>query len=93
MSGSASRSGANRAGLVTSWSSIHPKWECQNPFATAVALVPNSHGECGSPSLSVKAWWRWSATQAMTGPWKAMLPTAASATRTGRVALNARWVK
>jgi hypothetical protein len=34
-----------------------------------------------------------SATQVMTGPWKARLPTTASAIRTGRMALNARWVK
>ena len=62
-----------------------PKWECQKPRATAAGLVPNSHGECGSPSLSVKAWWRrWSATQVMTGPWKAMLPTIARPTRSGR---------
>ena len=94
VSRSASRSGANRAGLVRSGRSIQPKWACQKPRATAAGVVPNSQGECGSPSLSVKAWWRrWSATQVMSGPCSAMLPSTASMIRTGRTALNERWVK
>jgi aconitate hydratase len=41
---------------------------CHKPLATATGVVPNSHGECGSPSLSAKAWWRRrSATQSITG--------------------------
>ena len=56
--------------------------------------VPNSHGECGSPSLSENAWWRrWSATQLTMLPWKARLPVIASATFSGRTALNDLWVK
>jgi hypothetical protein len=63
-------------------------------LATATGVVPNSQGECGSPSLSVKLWWRrWSATQVMIDPWKAMLPATASPIRSARVALNDRWVK
>jgi len=56
--------------------------------------VPNSHGECGSPSLSEKAWWRrWSATHPITPPWNAVLPMTASAMRSGRFALNDPCVK
>ena len=94
MSRSASRSGAKRDGLVCSRRNIQPKCECQKPRTTAAGLVPNNHGECGSPSLSAKAWCRrCSATHVMTGPCNAMLPTMASPTRNGRAALNERWVK
>ena len=73
MSGSASRSGAKRAALVSSRPNSQPMWACQKPLASAAAEVPYSQGECGSPSLSAKAWWRrWSATQVMIEAWNAM---------------------
>ena len=91
---SASRSGANRRALVLSRSNSQPMWACQKPRARAAGPVPNSHGECGSPSLSENAWWRrWSATQLTMLPWKARLPVIASATFSGRAALNDLWVK
>jgi hypothetical protein len=52
MSRSASRSGVNRAAFVRSRPNSQPVCECQNPLASAAGVVPNSHGECGSPSLS-----------------------------------------
>jgi hypothetical protein len=68
--------------------------ECQKPLAIASGVVPNSHGECGSPSRSEKAWWRrWSATQATTEPCDARLPASASAIRSGLLALKLPWVK
>ena len=48
MSGSASRSGANRAALVSSRPNSQPMWACQKPRASAAAEVPDSQGECGS---------------------------------------------
>src|SRR5262249_40384258 len=55
MSLSANRSGANRSLLVTSSSNSQPMCACQKPLASAHGEVPNSHGECGSPSRSEKA--------------------------------------
>ena len=47
---------------------------------SAFQSVPNRHGECGSPSLSLYLWCRrWSATQVSTGPSMARLPAMASA--------------
>ncbi len=67
---------------------------CQNPLASAHGDVPNSHGECGSPSRSANAWCRrWSATQVIGEPCTAMLPAIARPTRSQRLALNDPWVK
>ncbi len=80
--------------MVSSRPNIQPMWACQKPLASAVIDVPNSQGECGSPSRSEKAWClRWSATQPMTGPCMAMLPVTASAIRNARLALKAPWVR
>ena len=93
-SGSASRSGAKRSALVWSRSNSQPMCECQKPLAMAAGEVPNSQGECGSPSRSENAWWRrWSATQATTEPCEASPPATASAIRSGRLALKEPWVK
>jgi hypothetical protein len=71
-----------------------PRCACQNPFAMAHGVVPNSHGECGSPSRSAKAWCRrWSATRVVTGPCSAVLPAIASVARDHGLALNEPWVK
>src|SRR3954454_7174052 len=55
MSRSASRSGANRSWLVCSMSNSQPMCACQRPLVRALASLPYRHGECGSPSLSLKA--------------------------------------
>src|SRR3954454_15625791 len=52
---SASRSGMNRRWLVSLRSKNQVMWACRKPRATASGDVPNSHGECGSPSRSEKA--------------------------------------
>src|SRR5690606_8667508 len=94
MAGSLRRSGAKRSALLRSRLTTQPMWACPNPLAMAHGDVPNSHGECGSPSLSEKAWCRrWSATQVMTGPCRAMLPAMAITTRSHGLALNDPWVK
>ena len=94
MSLSASRSGAKRCLLVKSRSNSQPMCACQKPLAIATGEVPNSHGECGSPSRSEKAWWRrWSATQMITGPWMPIPPMTARVIRSQRLALNEPCVK
>ena len=49
---SASRSGTKRRSLVSPLTNSQPKCACTKPLTTATGEVPNSHGECGSPSLS-----------------------------------------
>ena len=64
------------------------------PLARAFASLPNRHGECGSPSLSLYLWClRWSATQVITGFSIARLPAIASAILNPRLALKDPWVK
>ena len=80
--------------LVCSTSNIQPRWANQKPLVSAPSESPKRHGECGSPSRSLYAWWRrWSATQRITGPSMASDPAMASAIRSARLALNAPWVK
>ena len=79
--------------LVCSTSNSQPMCANQKPLTSAGTVSPKRHGECGSPSRSLKAWWRrWSATQRMTGPSMASEPAIASAMRSGRLALNEPWV-
>jgi hypothetical protein len=91
---SLSRSGAYRSWLVLRRSNSQPRWAWYMPLSSDRRSVPYRHGECGSPARSEKAWWRrWSATHWMTGPWIAIDPAAASASRSGRFALNEPCVK
>ena len=86
-------SAAGAARVSTDQPRSQPMWACQKPRASAAAEVPYSQGECGSPSLSAKAWWRrWSATQVMIEAWNAIEPAIASPIRNARLALYARWV-
>ena len=67
-----------------------PCGRARSPWTSAATEVPYSHGECGSPSRSEKAWCRrWSATQMITGPCTAIWPAIGQDDfRSGRLALN-----
>src|SRR5229473_2691539 len=91
---SASRSGQKRSCDVRSELNSQPTWAKASPLVSAFQSLPNRHGECGSPSLSLYLWClRWSATQVITGPSMARDPATASAILNPRTALNDPWVK
>jgi len=91
---SCSRSGVNRFWLVCSTSNSQPTCANHRPLSSAGTVSPYRHGECGSPSRSLNAWWRrWSATQRITPPSTASEPATASVRRSHRLALNPPWVK
>src|SRR5829696_8240106 len=75
-------------------SNSQPMWECQRPVSTP--RTPSAScvcGECGSPSSSVKAWWRrWSATQWITAPCTDIEPRIAKVARRHGFVSKARWV-
>ena len=78
MSRSASQSGQNFSCEVRLRSNSQPMCAKARPLASAFQSLPNRHGECGSPSLSLYLWCRrWSATQVRTGPSMARLPAIA----------------
>jgi hypothetical protein len=56
MSESASQSGQNFSGEVTSPSNSQPTWAKTRPLVSAFQSLPKRHGECGSPSLSLYLW-------------------------------------
>ncbi len=56
MSGSASQSGQNFSCEVRLRSNSQPTWAKPSPLASAFQSLPNRHGECGSPSLSLYLW-------------------------------------
>jgi len=97
-SSSFNRSGAQRSRSVRSGVTNHPTCACHRPRTTPAKPSPSSRwGECGSPSLSEKAWWRrCAATQSMSEPCSAIEPAIASAIFSGRTAskllcVNNRW--
>src|SRR6202044_18285 len=91
---SARRSGQNLAWEVRFGLKSQPTCAKARPLVSAFQSVPNRHGECGSPSLSLYLWCRrWSATQTSTGPSMAREPATASAIFSPRFALNEEWVK
>src|ERR1035437_2847250 len=58
ISASASRSGQKRSCDVWSELNSQPTWEKASPLVSAFQSLPNRHGECGSPSLSLYLWCR-----------------------------------
>src|ERR1700691_702214 len=56
MSESASQSGQNFSCDVTVPSKSQPTWAKARPLLSAFQSLPNRHGECGSPSLSLYLW-------------------------------------